>query len=189
MICIDPGHGGRRDGVVYEGVVEDDVVLELAFELKATLESMPIDVMMTRTKDEYVTFDKRGELANQNGADFYLSIHVNSNPSAHIHGAEMYHWPGNRTGYLVSKAIAAVTPKNLRPVRIYETIYSEEEHERWLQNPRNVLKPPACTAVLAEVCFATNDRDRAYLLNRWGKSSIVSSLRSGICKYLELKYS
>ena len=45
---------------------------------------------MTRTKEAYLTLEERGEMANEAGADAFVSIHANSSVSSSISGTSTY---------------------------------------------------------------------------------------------------
>ncbi len=78
-IVIDAGHGGRDSGAVYQGRMEKDDALALALEVGAMLENAGQDVVYTRTEDIYQTPSEKVRIANNSGADYFLSIHRNSN--------------------------------------------------------------------------------------------------------------
>ncbi len=79
-IMIDPGHGGRDPGTVYGNYREKDIVLSVALKLGALIErNLPdVQVLYTRKTDEFIELARRGEMANQAGADLFVSIHVNA---------------------------------------------------------------------------------------------------------------
>jgi len=91
-IAIDAGHGGDDIGATgADGVKEKDVTLALARRLKATIEArLGMRVLMTRDGDDTITLDRRTEIANNNKADAFISLHANwsSRPSAR--GAQIY---------------------------------------------------------------------------------------------------
>lgn len=91
-IVIDPGHGGAEVGAIGpSGTQEKDLSLALARALKTRLESrLPVKVVLTRTGDSHVPLDTRTAVANQNKADLFLSIHLNSAAGASARGAETY---------------------------------------------------------------------------------------------------
>lgn len=92
LIVIDPGHGGVETGAIGpNGVQEKDLTLELARLLQARLrQSLPVRVVLTRDEDVTLPHDDRPAIANQNKADLFLSIHLNSSLGATAHGAETY---------------------------------------------------------------------------------------------------
>ncbi len=81
-IAIDAGHGGRDPGAVFQGRQEKDDVLKLALAVGDLLEQKGIDVVYTRTEDVYDTPYQKAVIANENDADFLVSIHRNAVPIA-----------------------------------------------------------------------------------------------------------
>lgn len=81
-IVIDPGHGGEEPGAVGAMSKEKDIVLKIGLLLgKMIQEELPgVKVLYTRTTDVRVDLIKRAQLANDNKADLFLSLHVNSVP-------------------------------------------------------------------------------------------------------------
>ncbi len=91
-IVIDPGHGGDETGAVGPGgELEKDLTLELARSLRTRLaQRLPVKVVLTRDGDAELPLDTRAAIANQNKADLFVSIHLNSSLGAGAHGAETY---------------------------------------------------------------------------------------------------
>ena len=80
-IVLDPGHGGRDPGCIGRGgLKEKEIVLDVCLRLKKLLEANNFEVFLTRESDIYVPLENRTIIANQKGADLYLSIHANANP-------------------------------------------------------------------------------------------------------------
>ncbi|NWG14455.1 MAG: N-acetylmuramoyl-L-alanine amidase [Acidobacteria bacterium] len=92
-IVIDPGHGGSDTGTVgRNGLKEKDLVLDVARELKESLEErIGAIVVMTRNDDRFVSLEERTAIANRNKADLFISIHANSSTSRSISGIETYY--------------------------------------------------------------------------------------------------
>lgn len=91
-IVIDPGHGGRDAGAVGpSGVLEKDVALQIARALRQELEErVGLRVILTRDRDVFVPLTARTRMANQAGADLFLSIHCNSARARAGAGFETY---------------------------------------------------------------------------------------------------
>ena len=91
-IVIDPGHGGLESGAVGpSGLLEKDLTLELARELRDALRRrLPVKVVLTRDGDAHLPLDTRSAIANQNKADLFVSIHLNSSLGRGARGAETY---------------------------------------------------------------------------------------------------
>lgn len=92
VLVIDPGHGGNDYGTGVGSIHEKDVAMIYAMKLRDELKkSMPeLQVLLTRETDKYVSLPDRAKFANEKGAHFFLSLHVNHAPNARIEGAETY---------------------------------------------------------------------------------------------------
>ena len=77
---IDPGHGGddRRNKSITGAIVEADVNLKVALMLKDFLEEAGARVIMSRYGDDTVPLESRAYMANESGADVFISIHHNA---------------------------------------------------------------------------------------------------------------
>jgi len=92
VVIIDPGHGGEDWGNVGpKGLKEKDVVLDIAKRLKDLFqEAEDIKVFLTRESDLEVPIEQRARLANQNGGDIFLSLHVNSSQDPTESGFQIF---------------------------------------------------------------------------------------------------
>jgi N-acetylmuramoyl-L-alanine amidase len=92
-IVLDPGHGGYDGGATgHGGLLEKDVTLDLAKQVKVFLESRyPVIVSLTREDDTFVPLARRTSFANKRKADAFVSIHLNASPSHNLHGLEAYY--------------------------------------------------------------------------------------------------
>ncbi len=92
-VVIDPGHGGKDTGTIGPtGLREKDVTLDVAKRLgKLIEERLGSEVVYTRTKDVSVPLEERTRLANEVGADLFLSIHVNSSRYRSVSGVETFY--------------------------------------------------------------------------------------------------
>ena len=90
-VVIDAGHGGHDPGAHGNGITESEVTLDVAQRLQKLLEAQPgIDVVMTRDTDVYIPLEERTAIANREGADLFLSIHVNASRNPQARGVETY---------------------------------------------------------------------------------------------------
>ena len=93
LIVIDPGHGGSDPGTVACMAYEKDFNLDIAIRLKKLLEDKDINVLMTREDDVYVSTYARPIMANEAGADLFISIHNNSCGNPSVSGTETLCYP------------------------------------------------------------------------------------------------
>ena len=92
-IVIDAGHGGKDPGAIgYSKIKEKDLVLPMALMVgKMIQEKIPdIKVVYTRKKDVFIPLWKRTKIANDVGANLFVSLHCNSNVSRRPNGFETY---------------------------------------------------------------------------------------------------
>jgi N-acetylmuramoyl-L-alanine amidase len=92
-ICIDPGHGGSDFGAMGESnLKEKDITLKVGKKLKQIVESkLGIRVILTRKIDSEVSLNSRVSIANNQKADMFISIHVNSSFRKAARGPETFY--------------------------------------------------------------------------------------------------
>ncbi len=93
-IVIDPGHGGKDPGAIgySKKNYEKNLVLEIAKKLQKKLtDNLNVDVILTRSKDEFVSLQQRTQFANSQSADLFISIHGNAHRSSDVNGVEIYY--------------------------------------------------------------------------------------------------
>lgn len=79
-VVIDAGHGGKDEGASEFGIKEKNINLQVALQLESLIKKKMRDakVVMTRSSDEYLTLQRRAEIANKSQGDVFISIHTNS---------------------------------------------------------------------------------------------------------------
>ena len=90
-VFIDAGHGGTDPGSLGCGYRESDINLQVAKKVESKLKSKGIDVKMSRSSDIYYSLSERSEMANNYGADLFVSIHQNSAEQKSANGIETYY--------------------------------------------------------------------------------------------------
>ncbi|MCI4670552.1 MAG: N-acetylmuramoyl-L-alanine amidase [Bacteroidia bacterium] len=91
-LIIDPGHGGKDPGTVGKRKYEKEIALKVSLLLKDSLKKYfpRMKVLLTRDKDKFIPLHKRGEFAQENQGDFFISIHCNAMKNKARHGVETY---------------------------------------------------------------------------------------------------
>ena len=91
-VVIDAGHGGKDPGATGLRSREKDIALSIALKAgKYISENFPdVQVIYTRKTDEFIELYRRAEIANEQHADLFISIHCNSSTSNKPYGAETY---------------------------------------------------------------------------------------------------
>lgn len=92
VLVIDPGHGGKDAGCVGKTAREKDVALAVAKKFGDLVkEKYPdVKVVYTRSDDRFIELWKRGQIANDNHADLFVSIHCNAAKSPSARGVETW---------------------------------------------------------------------------------------------------
>ena len=92
-IVVDAGHGGHDPGAIGAGGTrEKDVVLQIALKVARRLrDELGLDVVLTRSTDVFLELQERTAIANQVGADLFVSIHANASPNRNTTGIETYY--------------------------------------------------------------------------------------------------
>jgi N-acetylmuramoyl-L-alanine amidase len=120
-VVIDAGHGGKDPGATGPGRLrEKDVVLDIAKRLgKILREDNGLEVIYTRDKDLFVPLNERTEIANSNGADLFISIHVNASRRRKARGIETYflNWTNNKEASRVAARENRITFKKMQKVQ------------------------------------------------------------------------
>lgn len=78
-VFIDPGHGGSDSGAAANGLEEKNVNLDISLQLRDFLQSdHGVEVAMARDDDSTVDLYARAPMANDWGADLFVSVHANA---------------------------------------------------------------------------------------------------------------
>jgi len=91
-VVIDAGHGGKDPGAVGKYSKEKDIALKIALLTGDYIKNnLPdVEVIYTRKTDVFIELHKRAQIANDNEADMFISIHCNANNSSRPYGTETY---------------------------------------------------------------------------------------------------
>ncbi len=148
-IMLDAGHGGTDPGAVYEGRMEKDDTLRLTLAVGEILAKNGIDVVYTRTTDVYQTPFEKAKLANESGADFFISFHRNSSPRANqYNGVEVLLYDKSGIKYeMAENILGAMGELGFREIGIKE------------RPGLVVLRRTKMPALLLEIGFINSDVD------------------------------
>ncbi len=210
-IVLDPGHGGDDAGETGAGgTKEKDITLIVARRLKAAIEGrLGLRVLLTREGDDTVSMDRRTEIANNNKADAFISLHANGSIRPGVRGTQIF------TPF-VTAAGGTGTDANARlptvPVvgggsRVIESVPWDvaqrpfvdqstslgavlarqlAEHNVPLfarpavQAPMRVLTSAHMPAVLLELAFLSNADDEKLLANSDWQSSVIEGVLAAL---------
>lgn len=92
IIAIDAGHGGEDPGAIGPGGTrEKDVVMEISRKLQSIVDTTEgFRAVMIRDGDYYVGLRQRTQIAREQKADFFVSIHADAFTSSRPNGSSVY---------------------------------------------------------------------------------------------------
>jgi N-acetylmuramoyl-L-alanine amidase len=214
-IVIDPGHGGHDTGTIGpNGLLEKDLVLDVAKRLGKQLERLGAEVVYTRSDDTFIPLETRTAIANQAQADLFISIHANSSRDPDARGVETYYlnFTSSRDALEVAARENAVSEKSIhelqdlvKKIALKEKIEESQEFASDVQQAlytglsvrnasirdRGVKKAPFIVliganmpSILAEISFVSNPVDARKLETPQYRQRIADSLYRGIEKYV-----
>ena len=174
---VDAGHGGRDPGAIgYSGAREKDLILDVALKLEKLLEDGGAKVIMTRKTDEYIELTDRSKLANDNNADIFVSLHLNSHVDEQYNGTETYIRPNYDQANLL---LANLTQRAL--------LKELGTFDRGVKaNNLKVLDTTNMPAVLNEIAFLSNQEEEVLLMSEEFREKAAIALYKGINNYFRL---
>ena len=176
-VVIDAGHGGSEKGAVgCLGDEEKDINLKIALELEECLNANGIHTIMTRECDGNISLGERVNIAKDNNADMFISIHLNSIGDIPMNiykhrGTSIYYFNPN------SKELAKALEKN-----VSKTAGTRRDGVRTAGF--YVLTPPEYTSVLVEAAYMTNPMDSVLYRSEDFASNVAKGITAGILEYL-----
>lgn len=206
-IVLDPGHGGHDPGARGPtGLREKDVTLDIARKVAEILfENTSDRIILTRSEDVFVRLQDRANIANENNADMFVSIHVNASPSRTATGVETFYQSISlvessrileKTGgssYDPSMTIESLLRSKMQKGSVDLAISIQDELVRELGVENRgvkeamfvVLKNSDVPAVLVEVGFISNPSEERKLRTQEYRDKIARAIASGIMKFRE----
>ena len=212
-IVIDPGHGGSNTGAQGPaGTLEKELTLQLARAFSAQLQRrLPVRVVLTRNEDAELPLDTRVAVANQQKADLFISLHLNSSPGQGVQGAETYFLSmvasDDRAAQSAQAENAGDPLIDLQLIlwdlaqshhmtesqRLAGLIQEELNEALELRNrgvkqaPFRVLMGAAMPAVLVELGFLTNPREEERLNDPLYRARLADALVDAVSRYRALR--
>lgn len=164
-VVLDAGHGGHDPGAVVQGFQEKDIVYEYKEQIKQTLEADGIEVIETRSNDEFVSLAERVSYANRNNADLFLSIHANSYSDERVNGLETHFYSASREAHIINTELRNHSSNNNRGV-----------YQSNLQVLRNATVP----AVLVEIGYMTNANELYLLQSKQHRAEVSEAVSRAV---------
>jgi N-acetylmuramoyl-L-alanine amidase len=186
-VVIDAGHGGIDAGAVAGDTKEKDINLALALKVKQLSPEYHVNVVLTRQTDELAggkndirsSLEYRVEMAKENKADLFVSLHVNNaggGPSAH--GFSAYVSPDN-AHYAESQKLGSALLDAVKPSYATDDILHQPTQGVY------VLRQNPLPAVLLECGYIDNPADLAFIRDGQNQEKIARDILQGIQHYQE----
>lgn len=182
VVCLDAGHGDTDAGAVNGDRLEKDDNLRIALAVRDKLEaagSERLTVLMTRADDTFLELQQRVDLANENGATLFVSLHRNSGGGK---GVEV--WTSSlkekaecRLAQYIMDGLEQAGVQKVRGVK-----HGTAGNPAVSYTVVGRTEMPAC---LVELGFIDNDEDNALLDSHW--DAYAQAIADGILKMVELK--
>lgn len=180
-IVIDAGHGGSDSGARSGSVLEKSLTLPIAKMVAEGLSEHGVTVLMTRNGDTYPSLTDRAELANANNADFFISIHINSNGVQNSKsGTYVYYHFDDPDCRLLAQCIVAeigkvtglpnngaISDKTVAPTKGF-----------------SVLRNSTMPGVLVEVAYINHSKDRTFLQREDFRKKVADAIIRGVKVYI-----
>lgn len=173
-VFIDPGHGGYDNGAVQNGVLEDEINLQVSKKIEAKLKSKGVQVKMSRYDDTYLSLTERTVMSNNWGSDVFVSIHQNSATNSSGNGIETYYHPTRQDG----KELASEIQNDL--------IASTNASNRGVKSANYaVIRTSNMPSSLVECGFISNPTEANKLSSSSYQDKVAEGIVNGIMDYLQ----
>lgn len=189
-VALDPGHGGYDGGARAHdsGVWEKELTLQIALAVEKELCAQGARVVLTRREDvclsegDTVTrarkradLQARRDLAEAEGADVLLSIHLNEYRSRSESGPQVFYQRGADAGRLLAGAMQEALIAALKPAK----------ERKALPGDYYVLRGKL-PSVLVECGFLSNAGEERLLLSEDYQRQIAAAVAQGLAQWRAL---
>lgn len=172
------GHGGKDAGAEANGLREKDLTLDIAKRIKQYLDHhySGHTTRLSRKKDTTLTLSERTKDANQWGADYFLSIHINSGGGT---GYEDYIY----NGHVPNRTISMRNTIHREVMRHISHVTNRGKKRANL----HVVRESTMSSMLGEVLFIDTKKDAQKLKDNKFKNNVAKGYSIGLAKVLSLK--
>lgn len=169
-VVIDAGHGGQDNGVVVDETMEKEITAAISRKIKFLNTDKSVEIIILRNADDFISLSDRVDKINALKPDMVISLHANFDEDSTINGFEAFVGEkniNNENSKEIAESMSDAVPKSLTKREVKETnLY--------------ILNNVNCPAVLLEVGFLSNNKDREYLTSQIGQQRIAESILKNI---------
>ncbi len=182
VVVVDAGHGGSAPGAVSGDIYEKNITLAIVQQLKAMFDeagNSRVGVYYTRLDDTDPDFSDRVGLANNSGADLFVSVHINSVKGTAGEGVEVM--------YNEQAPDTAFDTKDFAQILLDHEVKSLGAVNRGLipGNKIYIIRNALMPAALVEVGFMNNPTELSNLLDASYQKRAAAGIYKGIMDSLD----
>ncbi|MED1946227.1 MULTISPECIES: SH3 domain-containing protein [Brevibacillus] len=173
VIVVDAGHGGTDGGSTGSSfsTLEKTVNLQVSLLLRNKLEAAGAKVVMTRADDRKLTLQQRVDIAIQNQADIFVSVHHNTHPNSATNGSIIFYYSQGNS----SKLASLVQTELVKATNYKDMNYRYGNYFVLRENP--------VPSILAEISFLSNYNDEIRARSEKQQDLAAEGLFKGIVQY------
>lgn len=181
IIVIDAGHGGKDEGTASrkDNYEEKSLTLATSILVQSQLRKLGYKTILTRQTDIFVPLLRRSELANSHQAKVFVSIHYNYSQNHSALGTEIYYY-ADKKGSKRTNLSRILGEELLTHLETEANVIS-----RGVKTGNfSVIRETKMPAILLEVGFLSNPKERERLLDPRYRMKIAKGVALGIHSYL-----
>lgn len=179
LIVLDAGHGGNDEGTSVQMLQEKRITLMCALMVRNHLDKMGYRVIMTRSRDTYISLPRRVSIANKNRGAAFISIHFNAAKNTAANGVEVFYCDNH-------EPVRTRASQKLANFILYDVLDETEAKSRGVKKGNHhVTRETTMPAVLVEGGFLTNKEERLLLKTRAYVDKIALGIAKGIDKFMK----
>jgi len=211
-VMVDPGHGGDDGGAKgHKGLKEKTAALEIGKAVGEKLEAAGYEAVVTRDDDTFIPLWDRAKAANAQGADLFISLHLNAARAKAARGSEVFFLslgkgdddevvaaenagagaaPGTADSVVASilddlaqKAFLQDSERLAVAIQGQLNRLAGIKERGVKQAPFIVLRGAAMPAVLVEVAFISNPKEEEKLKDAAFRVKVAESITQGVRRY------
>ena len=211
-VMLDPGHGGDDSGAKgAKGLKEKSAAMELARAVGAKLEAAGFQAAYTRENDAFIPLWDRAKAANDNGADLFISLHLNAAHTKAARGSEVFFLSLGKgeDDEVVAAENAGAGAGQGRSDTVLASILDDLAQKAFLQDseklavavqtqlnrmggikergvkqaPFAVLRGAAMPAILVEAAFISNPKEEVKLKDPAFLKKVAEAITLGVRKF------
>ena len=167
IIVIDAGHGGKDFGAQIGGELEKKIVENIANKINLLNGKGEIEIVLLREDDSFIELSERVSKINKINPSLLISLHINASKNTNENGVNAY---VSKQNDFYDKSMESA--KNL-----VEKISNEKLAKGEVKDANFfVIKNSKCPALVLEVGYLSNEKDKTYITSENGQNEIANQI-------------